>query len=192
MTQYKLFDRLSNYGGGFGAAKKEAIMDLSAHRLDQQIFPFDHSAEDFHRDGASTFITQAGLESRMKRDLSLDIKNPRQELPKSASDEKSIDVIPNLIAQMPDMSHPADYEAHNNVRLLQESRLHSTEQETLFTDPKALENPRLNTDGQGKDNRSVSQLQVFAFDGSAAGKESNHLVDEDGAYLNSVESVNAF
>lgn len=192
MTQYKLYDRLSNYGAGFGAAKKEAVMDISAHRLEQQIFPFDHSAEEFNKDGASSYITHAGLNSRLKRDLALDAKNPREEMEKSAADIRMIDAIPNLIAQQPDLSHPADYEAHDQVRLLQESRAHSTEQETMFTDPKAMEKPQINTDRQGKASKGMSQLQIYSLDGSAAGIVSNHLTDEDGAYMDSVESVSAF
>lgn len=192
MSQYKLWDRLSNYSGGYGSAKKDAIMDISGNRLDQQILPLDHSHADSFRDGASSYLMSNGLQSRMRRDLALDAKNPRQELPKSEADEKMIDLIPNQIDQMIPMSHPADFEASNNVLLLQQSRVHSTDQETMFTDPKALENKNLHGDLPGRPNQGASQQEVYSFEGSAAGRQSNHLTDEDGAYLNSVESNLAF
>lgn len=167
-------------------------MNISADRLDQQIFPSDGNELDRFRDGATSYITRSGYNSRMARDLTLDAKNPRQEMTKDQDSLDAINAIPDFVPDEVDISHPADFEASNAVKLYQQSRVNSTAQETMFTDPKALETKGLNTDGRGKELQGIPQSQLYSFSGGAAAKTSNFLEDEDGAHLNSVESMSAF
>jgi hypothetical protein len=196
MLAHRLYDREGNYNGPLGAATKENLYDITAHPLDQRIFPMDHGFHEAFQDGATSWITQAGRGFRWERDMNMDVKNPREELTKDKPGLLAMDVIPNQIDQKIDMSHPADYEASNAVRLFQQSEMNGMYQEKMFTDPKALENPnseKLSELSGSNGLKGTSQQELYSMEGSAAGKSSNHLyLDEDGTFLNSVENLVAF
>lgn len=193
---YNLFGRYENYGGGFGSAKKENIMNISASWIDQQIFPIDMAHMRTANDGASQFLTHRQYTGSQARDMAMDAKNPRQELPKNPSDVRNIEEIPQWDPQEIDMSTPMDYTAHDSVRMMQESSNYHSMQENLFTDSKLLDHPELNTDKVGNTVHGLAQNDVFnsKFEGSAAGKINNHLWDEDidGSKLNTISSDSAF
>jgi len=134
---YKVFDRMMTMKTYYGSADKEAMMSIDADPLDQQVFPFDHGRLDHFNDGASSYITSSGLYSRLSRDLAMDIRNPRQELPKNPSDTRPMDIIPNLVPQQPDMSNPADYESSVAVNLYRQAKRNHRNQDNLFIDKKA-------------------------------------------------------
>lgn len=211
---YKVFDRMMSVPTYYGSAKKEHIMSLDADRLDQQIFPFDHGRLDYFNDGASSYITSTNINSRLSRDLAMDIKNPRNELPKSNNDTRTIDVIPNLNPIQPDMSTPEDYEASVAINMYKQARQNHRKEDNFFVDKKAQKKDKANgvgsSVGPSKGNKgpgkareadtydaeplkSLGILELFSHEGSAAGLHMNRLAtDEDDAYLNSVESVQAF
>lgn len=194
MLRGRLWDRQGNYNGSLGAATKAHVYDITAAPLDQRIFSMDHSFADAFKEGATSYITDGARGYRTERDMNMDLKNPRQELPKDRAGLMAMNTIPNLIDQKIDISTPADYEASNAVRLFQQSELNARSQDAMFTDPQAMENPSLAGDGRGSaPQKGLSQLEMYTFDGSAAGKPSNFLyTDQDGEYLNSVENVVAF
>lgn len=196
MISQHLWSRQGNYEGPLGAATKENIYNIEAHPLDQRIFPMDHGLHEAMKDGASSWITEGGRGFRWERDMNMDVDDPRQELSKDRSGLLAMNVIPNQIDQKIDMAHPADYEASNAVRLFQQSELNGMYQEKMFTDPQALSKAQSGRLAETSDSNSLkgqSQLELYSMEGSAAGLVNNHLyLDEDGAYLNSVENLVAF
>lgn len=209
MSQYRTFDRFYTLTPYLGSANKDAVYSIDGDRLDQQVFAFDQGRLDHFVDGASSYITSANLEGRMRRDLAVDIGNPRQELPKNPTD-KLIDTIPNLVPVQPDMSTPADYEATTTASLYQEAKKHHRQEDNMFVKGKGggasisadKDNKTKNPGGSSETKttadsgtyvpqRPMDQLDIF--EGNAAGVEMNRLQkDEDNNYLNSVESINAF
>lgn len=193
MLTYELWGRMNKLPSGVGDAKKEDILSLDADRLSQQIFSLDGNRLDHMKDGATSYITSAGLQSRLQRDLAMDWHNPREELPHNPSDNGQIDMIPNLIAQQVDLSHPADYEADNNIKLVQQAYQNSLAEESKFSDPKAMTREQRNAENPAGNRRGKNVLEAYSFGGSAAGRPWNHLeTDEDGAIVDSVESSTAF
>lgn len=193
--RYHLYDPQGNYQGPFGAATKHLIYDITAAPLDQSVFSMEKSWDKVFQEGATSWTTDGARGYRKERDMNMDLKNPRQELPKDRAGLLAMDTIPNLIEQKIDMSHPADYEASTAVQMFQMSEMYSKAQDTLFTDPKSMENPQLRQEGPntGKPQQGISQLDAYGMEGSAAGRINNFLwMDEDGAYLWSTESTVAF
>lgn len=185
---YKPFDRMYSLKPTYGSADAAALMDISGDRLDQSIFPFDQSRLDHFTDGATTYITNYNLRTRLARDMAIDADNPREELPKEPTD-KLIDTIANLNAQQPDMSHPADYEASTSAEMYREAKKNAKTQDNLFISGKG-DLKLLDADLPMKTNptKTLGQIELYSHEG-----RTNRLqTDEDGAYLNSIESISAF
>lgn len=208
MSTYKTFDRFYTINPYLGAAKKEAVYSIDGDRLDQQVYEFDQGRLSHFSDGASSYITSANLEGRLRRDLAVDIGNPRQELNKNPTD-KIIDTIPNLVPIQPDMSTPADYEASTTASLYQEAKRHHKQEDNLFVKGKNTKGTSISADKGSSGQHGSSETKTTAdsgtyvpqhpldqldiFEGNAAGVEMNRLQkDEDDNYLNSIESINAF
>lgn len=194
MIAYQLFDRLQNYKGTLGAATKENIFSIDAPPIDQHILPRNLSAMDALRDGATSWITDGSRGYRYERDMNLDLKNPRQELPKDSSGILAMNAIPYQTDQKIDLARPEDYEASNGVLLLQQAVMNSQKQDSLFTDPKAMEGGGPDgfvggADAQGRNSKGMSQEELYSMGGSATGNDDNRLyLDEDGT-INSIESI---
>lgn len=186
-----IYERISNYSGYLGAAKKEDIYSITAHHLDQQFFPFDFAWIAAGKPAATDYLTQQQLTRAKARDFAFDIKNPRQQIGANPLDVKFIEEIPQFEPEQVDIMTEADYTARDQVQLLQESNLHYTKQENLFIDPELIGETEYNTDKIGKSKGGISQLQLYSFDGSASGTISNRF-DEQGYRMNSVESMVAF
>ncbi len=184
-------DRIAHYNGYVGSAKKEAIYSLSADRLEQQFYPFDHEWLMRGKPGATDILSQRQLTGAKARDFALDLKNPKQELPKSRLDVKHVEEIPQWDPQQIDISTPMDMEAHDQVNLLQSSNLNAMKQENLFIDPDLVGDSKYNTDKVGTKLQGIPQTELYNFEGSAAGRISNYFND-DGGRLNSIESTVAF
>lgn len=191
MTSY-LFGRFGNYKGPYGSASKASVMDLGAASIDQQMFPFDQTHLRSAAEGASNYMTSRQLDGNMKRDLAMDVKNPRQELPKNPNDLSNIDEIPFWAPEMIMINMKMDYSAHDQVRLLQDATQNFLKQENLFTDEKLVGKDQYNTDKVGKTMTGISQAQMYSFGGSAAGRVSDRLYDDGDYTLNSVTSESAF
>jgi hypothetical protein len=189
-----LFNPLRDYSGPIGNVKKFDMYRIDSNRLDTQILELNDSVLGALSDQASGIISMAGRTSRHARDYNIDVKNPREELPKDKGSILQMNAIPNLRPQMVDISHPADYEASNAIKLLQESNFNSQQQESMFTDPAALKRNMGESDAkQFQDDQSLTKTQEYMLEGSAAGIQSNRLTtDEDGSYVNSVEAQDAF
>jgi hypothetical protein len=190
--EYYIFGRRGNYGGGYGAAKKESIYDLAADRIDQQIFPFDmqHFAE--ANNLATEYLTLRQLDGSMARDLAMDHKNPRQELPKNKSDLRNIEEIrwaPDAMI----VSSPMDYKAHDQVQLMHDANQNYMTQEGLFTDPKLSGEADSLSDHSAVSTRGEGLDQAYTFGGSAAGKINDRLYDEpSGTRYNNLVTDSAF
>lgn len=189
-----LLHPLRDYSGPIGNVKKSDMYNINSNRLDTQIMELSDSVLGALSDQASGILSMAGRASRHARDYNVDIKNPRQELPKDRSAIEQMDAIPNFVAQMVDVGNPADFEASNAIQLLQQSNFNSNQQESMFTDPAALQRNLGQSDAkQMTDDQSLTKTQEYMLEGSAAGIQSNRLMtDEDGSYINSVESQDAF
>jgi len=197
--QYR--DTLFDYKGGYGGAKKKDIYDFTDNiQAPWEFIPTDPQHVKQQSDGATFWLTNSGLASRYKRDFAYDKANPREELPISAVDLKQINVISNLSEVMPDLSTPYDYAAHDQVRLYQDSIVNYTGQRDFFTDPKQFDEmekfegktQKYNTEAVGQATRGHSQQSLYAMDGSAAGKETNYIIDKSGPKRNSAEWIYAF
>lgn len=193
MLARRLYDRQGNYNGSFGTATKSNIYDIAAAPIDQRIFGEERDWAEMLKDGATSYLTDGSRGTRFERDMNIDIKNPREELPKDKASILAMDTIPNLIDQQIDVSRPEDYEAHIWARAFQMSEMNSKAQDSLFTDPKSMENPALVQEGNtGTPVKGMSQDELYHTLG-AAGIVNDHLyTDQDGAYLWSVTQTNAF
>jgi len=195
MLRHRLWDKLANYSGPYGMASKADLNDIQVHPLDQRIFKSDDSFAEAFKEGATSYITDGARGYRTERDMNMDLKNPRQELPKDKPGLQTMNTIPLLIDQKIDMATPADYEASNAVRLFQQSELNARYQESMFTDPQAMQkNPALSGDQRmSQATKGLSQEEFYGMEGSAAGRPNNFLyMDQDGNYLSSVENIVAF
>jgi hypothetical protein len=150
----------------------------------QLVFPEDETSHGVHEDAAEGEIKNLQLQSRQRRDMALDFYNPREELPHDITAERIVDEIPDWKPQVIDLSRPDDYEAHEQVRLLQDARANYIKASTLFDDP----NFQFSEESDGA--RGVSASAGYSR--GAAGIKTNHWVDEDGTQPNSVENVQAF
>jgi len=173
----------TDYGVPLSGTKKQKLTDFSASRLDQMLFSEDEKGHDIFNDAASMVIDNLQLESRQRRDMALDFFNPRQELPKDVAAERIVDQIPDFAAQVIDLAVPGDYEAQDQVRLVQDARANFIQQSNLFDNPDSRE---------GGGARGISANDMYSLGGSAAGLKTDRLQDEDGSYINSVDSVQAF
>ena len=176
----------TDYGVSLAGMKRQKLTDFSASRFDQMLFPEDEKGHGIATDAAQTVIDSLQLQSRQRRDLALDFFNPREELPKDVAAERIIDQIPDFTPQILDLDHPDDYKAHDQVRLVQDARTNFMQQSNFF------DNPDARLPGVGEEARGVPASELYSLDGSAAGLVTNRLQDEDGNYVNSVESTQAF
>ena len=214
MEPYKVFDRFAVLKSAYGSADPEKLADLSAGRLEQEIFESDPQKQIAFIDGASSYITLANMQNRLTRDLMLDQRNPRQILPQQSTD-KIIDTIPNLNPVQPDLSTPADYEFSTTAEMYRSAQRHYKKEDNLFIkrkgkgigggggggggDGKSTQDGKTKTtadSGTVTPQQSLDQMDLF--EGGAAGRPSNRLQlerlgkDSEDNSLNSVESINAF
>lgn len=196
MLARRLWDPQGNYHGTYGAATKADLYDITAHPLDQRFFTTEASWHEVFKQGATSYITDQAKAEDMATQIKVEEKNPRHELPKDKPGLLAMDTIPYLVDQQINMATPMDYEAQSWARTFQMSEQNAQAQATLFTDPKAMENPSLVQEASGKQGapaKGMSQLELYSMDGSAAGKISNYLyLDQDGAPLMSIENNVAF
>ena len=124
-------------------------------------------------------------QSRQKRDLAMDFYNPREELSKDVTSERLIDQIPDFKPQVVDLSHSTDYQARDQVKLVQDARANFANQANMY------DNPQFNSSGEGRGDRGMPAPDVYS--GSAAGLRTNRLVeDEDGTQVANLDNVQAF
>jgi hypothetical protein len=190
-SQYYLFGRFGNYSGGYGNAVKEDVMDLGGNRINQQIFGFDLNHFSESATLATDYLTTRQLDGAMKRDLAMDIKNPRQELPKNQSDIRNIEEIPRWGVDQIMISTKEDFGVHDQVKLLQDSTVNYLAQENLFTDPEVMGKAKYNTDRVGSQPKKETQAS-FYYGGSAAGRITDRLYDEEGTPMNWLTVDSAF
>ena len=67
----------TDYGVHLSGMKKRKLTDLSSAKLDQMLFEEDEKGHGIHNDAAQTVIDGLQLQSRQRRDLTLDFYNPR-------------------------------------------------------------------------------------------------------------------
>lgn len=196
MLAHRLFDLQGNYKGPFGSVTRELLYDITAAPLSQQIMSQENSYHEIFKEGATSYMTDQARVEDQARQIDVETKNPRHELPKDRAGILAMDSIPYLIDQQISMATPMDYDAQTWARTFQLSELNAKTQESVFTDPKAMENPSLVQEkggGQGGPAKGLSQLELYSFEGSAAGVLTNRLyLDQDGAPLMSIENNVAF
>lgn len=187
MAVLPLYGKYSYYSGPLGDAKKDSMKNLSASRFDTMIFHDENQYMMPANDKAGKLILQLNYNYRLTRDMATDALNPREELPKDLVAMQLIGVPDLLNKPMINIATPMDYEAHDQVKLVQNAILHHMEQSELYNDTKLFDRDDLNTDKIGKGSKGITQRQLFSFDGSHAGRISNFL-DDDGYRMNSIES----
>jgi len=197
MLRRRLYDPQGNYHGSFGSATKADLYDITAAPLDQRIFSIENSYHEIFKEGATSYMTDQAKSEDRATQIAQELKNPRHELPKDRTGIITMDTIPYQIDQQINMATPMDYQASTYARMFQMSEMNAKTQDTLFTDPKAMENPALVQEGSGgrpsAAAKGMSQLELYSMDGSAAGILSNRLyLDQDGAPLMSIENLVAF
>ena len=185
-----------NYKGSYGCSTRDKIHDITANRFEQDFFSIEDLYGKVASDYAGQYTTSLGLQSRISRDMAIDAVNPQEKIPEDIVSAKMIDVVPMFgYSHPPDLSLPDDYKQNDQIFLLQNAFLHAAQQEALFTDPHLFFKEDLNTDKCGKGNGPAKQVDLYRYDGSAAGRETNFLGSEmrDESYReNSVESMVAF
>ncbi len=195
MTKYEVFSRLYAYNGPYGDATKEQIHSIFEDRLDQAIMGFTNDFIKTGNDSASSQITTLGLASRQKRDMAYDAINPQQKLPEDMTSARLIETVPAFgWSPGPLMSRPEDFEAKDQVNLVQMSFLHAAQQERLYTDPNLFGKDEFK-DKVENPVKPMNEIQSYSFDGSAAGYETNRLGGESRAESyreNSIEYMTAF
>ena len=203
--QYRIFNRMYNYDGGYGHGTREKIHDLVANRFEQSFYPPDELYAKIANDHAGQYVTTLGLQSRLQRDFAMDAVNPQEKLPEDMVSAKLINTVPSFgWTYPPDVTLPQDYKEHDQVKLYQNAFFNSYRQQNLYSDPQFYkdyldpENPDSKNDPVDNgmtSNQVYSSKQSSNFDGSAAGRISNHLGGEkrDESYReNSVETMSAF
>lgn len=188
MSVSQLIQPSYHYDGPFGKASEEDILDITASRLQQQMFPSEDKNHSTQEDYVEDQILQLQLESRQKRDLMIDNVNPREEVAHNMQDEQLIDLIPNLREVMLDMSVAGDDTTQSHVRLYQDSLQNFQKQQNAFNTPSGVDPYNSEKDlssGMFQSGKGASSAEVYSFEGNAAGKMMNYL-DEDGERLNTV------
>lgn len=176
----------TDYGVSLAGAKRLKITDMFASRFDQSLFPEDEKGHGSHEDAAQDEIYAMQLQSRQRRDMAFDFYNPRQNLPNDLTSERIIDEIPDFKPQVIDLALPEDYKARDQVNLVQDARANFIAQSNMYDEP------GFHSSGEGRGQHGLSPAEAYSLGGSAAGLQTNHMLDEDGTPENSVESVQAF
>jgi hypothetical protein len=174
----------TDYGVSLAGLKRKQLTDFAGSRIEQLVFPDEETGHGVYNDAAENEIKSLQLQSRQKRDMALDFYNPKEELPHDVTAERIVDQIPDWKPQVVDLSRPGDYEAHEQVRLVQDARANYIRNSTMFDDP------NFQPSGESDGARGVSA--TAGYDLGAAGIKTNHFVDEDGTPTGVVENVQAF
>jgi len=194
MTLYGDRDHFFSLKFNFGGAKKEDVYGFEENtEVYKQMFQGDPGFLMQGKDGPTSYVTQAGLQSRNARDYAMDVENPREQLTPSQVDLKNMNVVPPFNKTAPDLSKPYDFEPHDQVKLVQDATAHYLEQKDYFTDPKLFKKEYLNTDKVGSTLTGKSQKSLYNMRGNAAGKETYFLDDpSSGSNLASLETMYIF
>src|SRR5947207_12705086 len=105
MLAHRLWDLQGNYNGPYGAATKAHVYDITAAPLDQSIMSLEKSWDMVFKEGATSWTTDGARGYRKERDMNMDYKNPRQELPKDRS---------SLLA-MRSEEHTSELQSHSDL-----------------------------------------------------------------------------
>jgi hypothetical protein len=174
----------SNYGDSLGKAKRAKLTDITSSRIDNLVFE-DEKGYEMYNDDAAAQLSNFQLQNRQRRDMAMDLANPREELPKDIVSERAIDQNPDFKPQVVDLSLPSDYKARDQVKLVQDGRANFILQSNMY------DTPDFHSSGEGLGSGGVAAPQGYSL--GAAGLKTNRFTeDQDGTQINSIDNVQAF
>lgn len=169
MYKYSIYGPANNYGGSFGKADREAIYDPYASFYKTKIF---EDKGDFGGPAPKQELKGLGLSKQQVRDIDIDSKNPAEMLPPDEVSIREADLVPDFKPMMLNIMQPWDFELHNQVGLVQDSRENYIKQANLYDNPEVFHD-------QNMINGSTFDKATAVSHDTAAGRQVNFLTSED-------------
>lgn len=139
-------------------------------------------------DESKAFLKQLGLNDNQIRDMHLDYKNPREQLPPDFMSIKQAEIIPNFDQVMLNLLTPEDYEQQDQVKLVQDSRVNYMNQSALYTDPDLAGNDQYNSNKVGNGERGAKAKQYLEFGNPSSTGSQTYFLDDQSNRTNTIDN----
>lgn len=142
---------------------------------------------------SKSYLKHLGLNDNQIRDMHIDYKNPRDQLPPDVVSIRQAEIIPNFDPVMRDLLTPEDYDQQDQTKLVKDANLNYLKQSNFYSDTNQAGTDTYNSDKMGRGERGLRAKQELEFNNpSATGAQTNFLDTEGGLVDGIYNSSTAF